>query len=161
MRTLRTLKWWMVPATVLVIAVGVAVGPTEATKGTATTGVPAVAPATVLTEDPTCALPPATAAGTDAGTAAAAGEHTATVAMKVTVSVPAVAWIELDADGRLVAAATNTRCAPRDGDKLAVRGPDRRLLTEVTLDLATIHWVGDFTEPGVLVPQTDHVLVVG
>ena len=97
----------------------------------------------------------------DAEVVGGSGDHTATVAVKVTVTVPAVAWIELDAEGRLVAAATNTRCAPRDGDKLAVRGPDRRLLTDVTIDLAAIHWVGDFTEPGVLVPQADHVLITG
>lgn len=158
MRTLRTLKWWMVPATVLVIAVGVAVGPTEATRRAT---VLAPAPATMLIEDATCAAPPAAPPATVAGAATAAGATTAAVAVKVTVNVPAVAWIELDADGRLVAAATNTRCAPRDGDTLAVRGPDRRLRTDVTLDLAAIHWVGDFTEPGVLVPQADHVLVAG
>ena len=158
MRTLKTLKWWAVPAATLVIAIGVAAGPTEATKRAV---VPAPVAATVLTEDPTCALPKVPATTAPAGATADAGDHTATVAVKVTVTVPAVAWIELDAEGRLVAAATNTRCAPRDGDKLAVRGPDRRLLTDVTIDLAAIHWVGDFTEPGVLVPQADHVLIAG
>lgn len=159
MRTLRTLKWWTVPAATLVIAVGMAVGPTEATKRAE---VPAAAPMTMLIEDPTCAVPaPAAEPAAPALATGAAGAETATVAMKVTVTVPAVAWIEIDAEGRLVAAATNTRCVPRLGDKLAVRGPDRRLLTDVTIDLGAIHWVGDFTEPGVLMPQTDHVLVIG
>lgn len=159
MRTLRTLKWWMVPAATLVIAVGVAAGPTEATKRAIA---PAAAPATMLIEDATCALPtPTTEPAPTATPTGAAGTDTATVAVKVTVTVPAVAWIEIDADGRLVAAATNTGCAPKDGDKLAVRGPDRHLLTDVAIDLGAIHWVGDFTEPGVLAPQADHVLVIG
>ena len=76
MRTLKTLKWWAVPAATLVIAIGVAAGPTEATKRAV---VPAPVAATVLTEDPTCALPKVPTTTAPTGAVADAGDHTATV----------------------------------------------------------------------------------
>ncbi len=70
----------------------------------------------------------------------------------VTVTVQPLAIVHLDGGGRVVAATTNTGCAPRNGDALVVIGPGDRP-APVPPGLKAQLWVGDFTVPGRLVPQ--------
>jgi len=141
MTTWRIFTWTAVPVTAIAIGAGALVA------SAAPNAEPAERPALVLVEDTTCASPT-----TDATPDPAAGSVT------IHVTIPPVAWLEVDETGRLIAAATNTGCAPRTGDEVFVRRPDRTLV-EVTVDLDTIAWVGDFTQPAVLVPQTDPVVI--
>ena len=70
------------------------------------------------------------------------------------VTVPATTIVRLDARGRVVAASTNTGCAPRRSDDLyvvLVNGTVRR--APVKWLIGRHHWVGDFTEPGVFAAQ--------
>ena len=69
----------------------------------------------------------------------------------VSVVVPPVALLDLDADGGVIAAATNTGCAPRLGDAVYVVQADGSLVPGA---LPVVDWVGDFTEAGVFQPQS-------
>ncbi|MEX0846332.1 MAG: hypothetical protein WD023_01015 [Ilumatobacteraceae bacterium] len=70
----------------------------------------------------------------------------------LTVTVPATALLTLDNDGAVVAATTNTGCAPRSSDNLYLVMPDGSV-TEATEPLPTHSWIGDFTSAGVVVSQ--------
>ena len=70
----------------------------------------------------------------------------------VAVSVPRTALLELDAAGAVVAAATNTGCAPRQGDDVYVRTASGDLVAGEQALLARA-WVGDFRDAGVYQPQ--------
>jgi hypothetical protein len=67
--------------------------------------------------------------------------------------VPRTALLELDTSGQIVAAATNTGCAPRPGDDVYVRtaGGDLGVGDPALLARA---WVGDFRKAGVYQPQS-------
>lgn len=82
------------------------------------------------------------------GTVAAAGSP----ALAVSVRVPRTALVEIDAAGRVVAAATNTGCAPRLGDDVYLRTATGDLVPGDPA-LLTRAWVGDFREAGVYQPQ--------
>lgn len=71
---------------------------------------------------------------------------------QVAVSVPRTALLEIDAVGEVVAAATNTGCAPRPGDDVYVRTASGDLVAGDPA-LLTRTWVGDFREAGVYQPQ--------
>lgn len=144
MTTWRIFTWTAVPVTAIAIGAGALVA------SAAPNAEPAERPAIVLVEDTTCATPASPA--TPATPEPAAGSVT------IQVTIPPVAWLEVDETGRLIAAATNTGCAPRTGDEVFVRRPDSTLV-EVTVDLDAIAWVGDFTQPAVLAPQTDPVVI--
>lgn len=157
MTTWRIIKWMVVPTTAIAIGTGTLVA--TAAPAAAPAGRPAVA--AVLLEDAACTTPAAVAAAlpTPEAVTTATGAATATAQVVLKVTIPPVAWLEVDEAGRLVAAATNTGCAPRTGDTVVARRPDRTVVRELTIDLDEVAWVGDFTEPAVLEPQTDHVVV--
>ena len=140
----------IVLAAVPVTAIAIGAGSLIASAAPATE--PVARPAAVLVEDDACGTPAVSQA-------AAAPAATATGTATIHVTIPPVAWLELDEAGRLMAAATNTGCAPRTGDTVVARRPDRTLVAELTVDLADVAWVGDFTRPAVLVPQTDRVAI--
>jgi len=141
-------------AAVPVTAIAIGAGSLIASAAPATE--PVARPAAVLVEDDACGTPAAAPAATPHAAAPAA---TATGTATIHVTIPPVAWLELDEAGRLMAAATNTGCAPRTGDTVVARRPDRTLVAKLTVDLADVVWVGDFTRPAVLVPQTDRVVI--
>jgi pilus assembly protein FimV len=158
MTTWRIIKWTAVPITAIAVGAGALVA--SAAPAAPAAGVPAAAVS--LVEDAACgitataATAPAAPAATPADAGGAAG---ATAAVAITVTIPPVAWLEVDENGRLLAAATNTGCAPRTGDTVVARRPDRSVVADVAIDLDTVAWVGDFTQPAVLVPQTDPVVI--
>jgi pilus assembly protein FimV len=158
MTTWRIIKWTAVPITAIAVGAGALVA--SAAPAAPAAGVPAAAVS--LVEDAACgitataATAPAAPAATPADAAGAAG---ATAAVAIKVTIPPVAWLEVDENGRLLAAATNTGCAPRTGDTVVARRPDRSVVADVAIDLDTVAWVGDFTQPAVLVPQTDPVVI--
>lgn len=158
MTTWRIIKWTAVPITAIAIGAGALVA---SAAPAAVPGAVAVAPAAALVEDPTCTAPAEPAADAPAPVAASdgTGAATATAAVAIEVSIPPVVWLEVDEAGRLLAAATNTGCAPRTGDMVVARRPDRSVVAEVAIDLEEVAWVGDFTHPAVLVPQTDLVVI--
>jgi hypothetical protein len=106
---------------------------------------PSVAVAAVLIEDPSCA-----ARGV-VGPAEAQSAPTGPGVQAVSVTVPAVVLLRVDGAGRVVAASTNTGCAPRAGDEVyTVQGDGSLTRTPV---LPMIDWRGDFTVIGVFQPQ--------
>lgn len=160
MTTWRIIKWTAVPITAIAIGAGALVASAApATAPAALPGAGTTAPVAALIEDAACTTPAAPVADTPTAVADATGAATATAAVVIEVSIPPVAWLEVDEAGRLLAAATNTGCAPRTGDTVVARRPDRSVVAEVTIDLDEVAWVGDFTEPAVLVPQTDLVVI--
>lgn len=70
------------------------------------------------------------------------------VGQTITVTVPATATLHLDNRGRVVAAWTNTGCAPRPGDDLFLVHPDGTIEPSPA-PLPTRTWIGDFREAGV------------
>ena len=101
--------------------------------------------APVLSERPGCGGPPVLS-----GSPSRADDNTQTLM----VTVQRVSVLRLDDSGRIVAAMTNTGCAPRPGDELFYARPDGSLVPASTAALANRRWVGNFTVPGVTVPQT-------
>jgi hypothetical protein len=74
-------------------------------------------------------------------------------ALLVTVAIPGVAIVHIDPTGRIIAAVTNTGCAPRQSDMLYVKNADGTLALSTTLRAERVRWTGDFTKIGVLQPQ--------
>lgn len=74
------------------------------------------------------------------------------VAQQVSVAVRGTALLQLDGRGRVVAAWTNTGCAPRRSDDVYLQRPDGSIRSGGR-DLTARRWTGDFREAGVLVPQ--------
>jgi hypothetical protein len=72
----------------------------------------------------------------------------------VAVSVPATAVIQVDDDGRVVAAMTNTGHPPRPDDDLWLMNPDGTMQPASAERFTEQVWIGDFAEPGVYVVQT-------
>lgn len=71
----------------------------------------------------------------------------------VTVSVPATALLRTDRGGHVVAAATNTGCAPRPSDDIVLVRPDGTFEPAPSPQMANRRWFGDFTAPGIYQPQ--------
>ena len=71
----------------------------------------------------------------------------------ITVTVPSVALLRTDHGNHVVAAMTNTGCAPRPSDQLWFVRPDGSLEAAPTSEMANRHWIGNFTNPGVYVSQ--------
>lgn len=101
-----------------------------------------------------------TSPSSDSGAHAAPAPRAATTAaaevqQSVSVIVPPTAIVHLDGDGRVVAAMTNTGCAPAAGDDLYVSSPGRTDLERAAWETVADHdWLGDFSLPGVFVPQS-------
>lgn len=72
----------------------------------------------------------------------------------VAVAVPATAVIQVDHDGRVVAAMTNTGMPPRFDDDLWLMYPDGSMQPASVEQFADQVWIGDFTDAGVYVAQT-------
>jgi hypothetical protein len=102
-------------------------------------------PASVLVERPSCdgaerdAMPP--------GERLPGGQE-------ISVSVPATALLRLDGRGVVVAATTNTGCAPRPTDQVFGVRTDGTVDPLPPSTVTNVRWVGDFTEPGVLQAQS-------
>ncbi len=71
----------------------------------------------------------------------------------ITLQVPATALVRVDDGGHVLAALTNTGCAPRPGDDLFYVHPNGSIDAATMRALAHHPWVGDFTIAGVYVLQ--------
>ncbi len=71
----------------------------------------------------------------------------------IVVGVPRTAMIRLDSSGRVVAAWTNTGCAPRPTDEVWLMGPDGSITAAGSTEIVDRSWRGDFSRPGVFVLQ--------
>jgi len=147
-------KWMLVPMAAV-------------TVGAATIVVAAAAPAgdapgatAALVQDASCSAP-ATESAPDTALPStnASGIGSVTGQVVVKVSITPMVWLEVDDEGRLLSAATNTGCAPRSGDDVVARRPDRSVLQHISIDLDSVGWVGDFTRLATLTPQADHAVV--
>lgn len=78
--------------------------------------------------------------------------------MPITVSVPATVVLQVEWNGELIAAMTNTGCAPRGDEDIHLMWPDRSMSECVSLQTGALVWSGDFTEPGVYQPQRGDVV---
>ena len=73
---------------------------------------------------------------------------------EVTVQVPQTAMVRVDGKGRILAAWTNTGCAPRPTDEIYLTRPDGSIVAAATTAVLAHHrWIGDFTTAGVYVLQ--------
>ena len=70
----------------------------------------------------------------------------------VVMRIEPTALLKVDADGTVVAAETNTGCAPRATDLLYVVADDGTLTPADGIDVTTVAWTGDFTQFG-FIPQ--------
>lgn len=70
-------------------------------------------------------------------------------------------FVEVDGTGRIVAAATNTGCAPRRGDDAFLVRPDGDIVQSMADVIAHCEWTGDFTVPGRFQAQSCGTQVVG
>lgn len=147
-------KWMMVP--VAAVTVGAA---TIVVAAAAPVGDAADTP-TALVQHVECTAPTEVVASTDPQPVTAASDTAAAVGQVVVkTSITPMVWLEVDEAGRLIAAATNTGCAPRSGEDMVVRRPDRSVVKDASIDLDSVQWVGDFTHLATLLPQSDHVAV--
>jgi hypothetical protein len=128
---------------------GVALAGPVSTSTTATA--PAARPA--LLEMPDCnavVAPPDGAAAASSSEAAPGGGMSQTI----TVTVPRLAIIRLDASGGVASAMTNTGCAPRPADDVYLVDAFGTFVNEDPAHELPDHvWVGDFTRRGVYQPQ--------
>jgi len=81
-----------------------------------------------------------------------AGAPSASPTQSVAVRTPATAMIRVDAGGVVLAAWTNTGCAPRAGDDLWVLHPDGTIAAAPP-SIVDRSWQGDFSHAGVFVDQ--------
>jgi hypothetical protein len=72
---------------------------------------------------------------------------------QLVVVVPPTVILRVDTDGRVVAATTNTGCAPRLNDAWYVIGPDGTAAPAAADAFPQQLWVGDFTQTGVTQAQ--------
>ena len=105
-----------------------------------------------LIEAADCASGTHTAQPTNAN-AGAAGGDAPRMQQTIRVTVPATALLRIDRDGRVVAALTNTGCAPRHSDDIYVVRPDGTVALASSTQITARTWTGDFTSPGVYVDQ--------
>ena len=73
--------------------------------------------------------------------------------LALTVTVPRTTIVRLDSSGRVVAALTNTGCAPRAADDIYLSTAGGALTKTASFDVGHITWVGNFTTPGVYQAQ--------
>lgn len=73
-------------------------------------------------------------------------------AILITVTVPAMAFLDLDADGHMVSATTNTGCAPSPSDDLRYRHPDGSIGVAPATVLDGIRWFVSSAKPTRFVP---------
>jgi hypothetical protein len=71
----------------------------------------------------------------------------------ISVRVPASTFIRLDKSGRIIAAATNTRCRPSKQDEVFLLRAGGAVEPTTTIDVEDCKWIGDFTVPGRFQPQ--------
>jgi hypothetical protein len=72
---------------------------------------------------------------------------------QVGVGLRSATVLHLDTFGRVVDAATNTGCAPRQTDDIYVKmNGSATLVTDV--NISRVHWDGDFSKPGTYYRQT-------
>lgn len=129
-------------STVLVSSVAVA-GIALAERG-ATTEIAPTTPAADLVEVPECWGNPTTRTELPSTDGA--------MVQTVTVRIEPTSLLRLDADGHVMAAETNTGCAPRGTDRLFIVHDDGSLTEAPGFDVASVAWTGDFTQFG-FVPQ--------
>jgi len=72
---------------------------------------------------------------------------------QVGVGLRSAAVLRLDGYGRVVAAATNTGCPPRQTDDIYVKMNGSAALFK-DLNISKVQWDGDFSEPGTFYPQS-------
>ena len=114
------------------------------------------APSCGIVEPPTGTLTAAASAGATMGATAksASGANAASAVVAITVTIPRLAVIRLDAAGKVASAFTNTRCAPRSSDDVYLVDAAGNFLNEHPVHELPVHvWQGDFTQPGVFQPQ--------
>ena len=108
------------------------------------------AAAASLVEEPHCAAAPIRSTPTaPVAEAEAHGE----AEQQLVVVVPPTVILRVDTDGRVVAATTNTGCAPRLNDAWYVIGPDGTAAPAAADAFPQQLWVGDFTQTGVTQAQ--------
>lgn len=66
----------------------------------------------------------------------------------ITLTIEPTSLVKVDERGRVLAAETNTGCAPRRGDHVYVVHQDGTLEDAPTFDVALVRWTGDFTQFG-------------
>jgi hypothetical protein len=66
----------------------------------------------------------------------------------VSVRIEPTSLLKLDSDGHVLAAETNTGCAPRSTDHIYVVLPNGNLVEDRTVDVSKVTWTGDFTQFG-------------
>ena len=71
----------------------------------------------------------------------------------LSVRVPASTFIRLDKSGRIIGAATNTRCQPSKHDKVFLFRVGGAVEPTTTIHVEDFKWIGDFTVPGRFQPQ--------
>ena len=64
----------------------------------------------------------------------------------IALSVEATSLVKIDDRGRILAAETNTGCAPRDGDHIYLVHPDGSMHEAFGFDVQSFEWTGDFTK---------------
>jgi hypothetical protein len=71
----------------------------------------------------------------------------------ISVRVPAATFIRLDKSGRIIAAATNTRCQPSKQDEVFLLRAGGTIEPTTSIHVEDCKWIGDFTVPGRFQPQ--------
>jgi hypothetical protein len=71
----------------------------------------------------------------------------------IALTVKPTALIRVDRKGKITAAATNTGCAPRQGDDVFVVRPDGSITPSSSSNFVNRKWTGNFSVPGVYVAQ--------
>jgi hypothetical protein len=71
----------------------------------------------------------------------------------VSVRVPSATFLRIDKSGRVIAAATNTRCRPNKQDDVYIFRAGGAVEPTTAINLEDCTWIGDFTVPGRFQPQ--------
>jgi hypothetical protein len=72
---------------------------------------------------------------------------------EISVRVPASTFIRIGKSGRIIAAATNTRCQPSKRDEVFLIRASGAIESTTTIHVEDCKWIGDFTVPGRFQPQ--------
>jgi hypothetical protein len=73
--------------------------------------------------------------------------------LSVTVRIEPTSLLKLDSSGHVIAAETNTGCAPRMTDHIYVVLSNGNLVENTKVDVSDVRWTGDFTEFGFIRQQ--------
>ena len=71
----------------------------------------------------------------------------------LTVGVHPTDLLKVDRRGRVIAAATNTGCVPRQGDDVFLFRPDGSGVLTTSFDFVSCRWMGNFSIRGLYQPQ--------